>query len=390
MPLDAVLKAWLDAPPEEVSNIVLPAVQNLAQLKAKWQTQRKLREIDLSQWQTEDNKSGYRGVSCRLNGAFEGQFRKGDKRISVGCFSTAEAAARAVALKHTQMEALDKALPTASAVLDSHSIDAGRQCQQLLESQGGVYGCSLPAYHKGLHNTRSSRRSLTILEPKGDEAWQSTNVLGRAACKDRTLDDGQDVDLSQWRTDTNRSGYVGVSCRINGKFEAFSAASGKRVYLGAFQTAQAAARAVALDSLNRQGSREETPHAAGIQSGKTSVRSENVCIPAATALGAMGFSSEVAQAALAAAGNSLGLALDLALASGTDIVPRPVSSHTHKNRHPGKAAVVQHDDDTDMVEGFTIQSSAAAPNNMLHPLPRALCRVLKGCLVPSGVMDQAT
>ena len=238
MPLDPVLKAWLDGTPAKVSNIVLPAVHNLAHLKAKWLTQRKLPEVDLTQWQTEDNKSGYRGVSCR----------------------------------------------------------------------------------------------------------------------------------------------------INGKFEAFSAASGKRVYVGAFQTAQAAARAVALDSLNCQGSREETPHAAGIQSVKTSVRSENVYqrIPAATALAAMGFSSEVTQAALAAAGNSLELALDLALAS--DIVPRPVSSRTHKNRHRGQAAVVN--DDTDMVEGFIIQSSAAAPDNVLHPW--ALCRVLKGCLVSSGFMDRAT
>lgn len=76
-------------------------------------------DIDLSQWRSDRSSSGYRNVQALANGKFQAKIFSDKKHHCIGTYSSAEEAARAVAIAHTAMHRVR--LTNASSMAANHA-----------------------------------------------------------------------------------------------------------------------------------------------------------------------------------------------------------------------------------------------------------------------------
>ena len=98
---------------------------------------------------------------------------------------------------------------------DTDSVTPGL-CHQLHDSEGGMFGCDLPAHHSGEHQVHS---------PRGGRTATTTTT---AAADDKGLE----------RSDKGESGYKGVTRESSGRWRARGPGE---VYIGTYDTAEEAA-----------------------------------------------------------------------------------------------------------------------------------------------------
>ena len=133
-------------------------------------------QIDLSEWRSERTNSGYLGVSEAPSGKFKAQWRVNNKMRGLGTYDTAEEAARAVVIKHTEVITAASLSPSgsdhmqaATAVQPVASASAVDAAAAKLKPRQGMKAC--PACHKqcGCNTSKCSSWSW-------DEMWTWKHV----------------------------------------------------------------------------------------------------------------------------------------------------------------------------------------------------------------------